>query len=140
MARKILFREARKEKCRFGHSLVFVPEQKRLRCYKCDKIRSKKYYTANKDKIKGKARNRQLRYLYGITQDEYNHLLSCQNSQCAICGKVHSERSLVVDHCHYTNKIRGLLCQQCNFMLGLASDNKEILKRAVEYLTLKSYG
>jgi hypothetical protein len=132
-----LFGIERKEKCKFGHPLVFVPTQKRLRCYECDKVRHKKYYFENKDKIRVKARDRQLRYLYGITQEEYYRLLLSQNSQCSICGKVHSERSLVVDHNHYTGEIRGLLCSQCNFMIGLADENNEILRRAMEYLTKK---
>jgi hypothetical protein len=135
MARKHLLIEQRKEKCKLGHPLVYVPAQKRLRCYTCDNIRGAKYYATNKDKIKPKARGRQLRYLYGITQEDYNNLLSSQNSKCAICG---NERSLVVDHDHNTGKIRGLLCAQCNFMIGLASDDNAILTRAVEYLT-KNY-
>ena len=129
--------KTRKKKCRFGHTLVFVPKQKRLRCYICSKKKGKIYYAKNRHKIRALARDRQLRYLYGINQEDYNKLLASQNSQCAICGKASHEHYLMVDHCHTTGKVRGLLCRYCNFILGLADDNKAILSRAIEYLTTK---
>jgi len=97
-------------------------------------LRHKEYYANNKHKVKSKARGRQLRYLYDITQDEYNRILLEQKSQCAICGNV---SSLVVDHNHATGKVRGLLCKKCNFVLGLVDDKKEILIRGAEYLSSK---
>lgn len=39
-----------------------------------------------------------------------------------------------VDHCHETNKIRGLLCGKCNTLLGNAADSIEILEASIEYL------
>lgn len=66
-----------------------------------------------------------------------------QGHVCAICSlpesKNHSRSGkilpLSVDHCHQTNKVRGLLCSQCNLMLGLANDNIEKLLSAVSYLS-----
>lgn len=71
-----------------------------------------------------------------ISQDEYNALLQAQNYSCAICGlpAEESARGLSVDHSHYTHKIRGLLCVQCNLGLGYFKDNKQRLKAAIEYL------
>jgi len=137
VAKKVLEKIDRKEKCKLGHDLVYLPSQKRVRCYECDRARSRKYYNANKHKIKVKARSRQLRYLYGMTLKEFDNLLAMQNSKCAICGKEHSKVGLVVDHNHITGEIRGLLCRHCNFVLGLVNDDKDILKNAMEYLTNK---
>lgn len=37
---------------------------------------------------------------------------------CAICG---GDRGLVVDHCHTTGLVRGLICRECNSMEGTGS-------------------
>jgi hypothetical protein len=67
-----------------------------------------------------------------------------QNFRCAIC-ETHEqdvkrgpsasvETSLHIDHCHSTNKVRGLLCMNCNNLLGKANDNTNILHKAIDYL------
>src|SRR3990172_10979958 len=71
---------------------------------------------------------------YGLTQDQYIQMFNDQNGKCKIC-KTKSIRD--VDHCHKTGKIRGLLCQRCNLMLGYALDDPEILRLGAEYLEEK---
>ena len=93
---------------------------------------NKKYLLDNPDKRK----NHKLKHRYGITIDDYNIMFKEQNGCCWICG-IHQQelvKPLFVDHCHTTNKVRGLLCQVCNTLLGNAKDNIDILKRAIEYL------
>ncbi len=80
-----------------------------------------------------------LKNSYGITLEEALGLLASQGGLCAICNEVpvpfgKRKYGWSVDHCHKTNKIRGVLCNRCNFMLGHARDNPEILKAGVEYL------
>ena len=85
-------------------------------------------------------KNIKLKRSYGITLDEYNKLLSKQNNKCAICnidnnGKYRNKaRAFAVDHCHSTNKIRGLLCSDCNTGIGLLKDNINFLESAIKYL------
>lgn len=57
-------------------------------------------------------------------------------SGCCICDKTIEDNGqlLSVDHCHKTNKIRGLLCSSCNFMIGLSKDSPIILRKAADYL------
>jgi len=43
-------------------------------------------------------------------------------------------RRLAMDHDHKTGFIRGLLCHQCNVMLGAARDNVAVLASAIRYL------
>src|SRR5689334_6819967 len=54
-----------------------------------------------------------LKGTYGITLEEYQAMLEEQEHVCAICGGTDTKR-LSVDHCHITEKIRGLLCRKCN--------------------------
>lgn len=72
------------------------------------------------DPIKSKldSRRRYLLKTYGLSLDDYARLLKGQNGKCAFCGKktfdLKTGRPLAVDHCHETQRIRGLLCCRCN--------------------------
>lgn len=76
-------------------------------------------------------KQRRLRYEYGITEDVYNHMKSLQNDQCAICKR---ETTLVIDHCHSTGAVRGLLCSKCNTGIGMFKENLVSLQTAIQYL------
>lgn len=73
---------------------------------------------------------------YGITKDEYVSLYEFQNGCCAICNLElpFMTRDTHLDHCHSTNKIRGILCRSCNVGLGNFGDNPELLESAALYL------
>jgi Recombination endonuclease VII len=78
-----------------------------------------------------------IKYKYGLSKAKYEKLLTKQRGVCAICLRPPSERKygrLHVDHDHKTNKIRGLLCYNCNHGLGLFKDNRQNLYRAANYL------
>lgn len=68
---------------------------------------------------------------YGLTIDDYAQLMRKQGGQCGICAK---SRRLGVDHCHKSGRVRGLLCNDCNFFLGLAEDDPHRLQAAIAYL------
>lgn len=87
----------------------------------------------NPDKVK----SYDLKRMFGLSLDEYNQLKENQNYSCKICGKHEDDcrQNLVVDHCHTTGKVRGLLCDNCNRGLGFLQDSSEILKKAQEYLS-----
>jgi hypothetical protein len=73
-----------------------------------------------------------------ITKSEYKRLLAAQNGICAICGSSKGSKfqnnKFAVDHCHQTNRVRGLLCSPCNLAIGLMRDSPELLERAIKYL------
>lgn len=72
---------------------------------------------------------------FGINADQYDAMLEEQNGVCAICqNKEPCNRLLAVDHCHASNRIRGLLCTNCNMAIGKFQDNIEYLKKAIEYM------
>lgn len=80
-------------------------------------------------------RNNHLKYTYGITIDDYNKIFNMQNGRCAICKKHQSnlERPLFVDHNHTTGKIRGLLCPNCNRLIGWI-ESYNLLSSVTEYI------
>ena len=78
-------------------------------------------------------RERWLRWKYGITSVEYDALYILQGGKCAICNVIPT-KPLVVDHCHATHKVRGLLCSECNKGLGFLKDSVELLGCAIKYL------
>ena len=64
----------------------------------------------------------------------YDLICDFHGEQCMICGKERVNRRLHIDHCHKTNKIRGLLCHWCNRGLVWFKDNPELLRNAANYL------
>ena len=73
-----------------------------------------------------------LKSRYGITTEKKEEMIQKQGGVCAICGKP-PERS-VVDHCHETGKVRGILCHGCNIKLPAVED-AEFREAAVAYLS-----
>lgn len=97
-----------------------------------EKEHTKKYYKRDKKKV----RNKRLKSKFGITLKEYNKLLKKQKNKCAICGMTTEEngKSLAVDHNHMTNKIRELLCNNCNIAIGFINEDISIAKKLIKYL------
>lgn len=100
------------------------------RCKTCRKSMAAQRYADGPD------RERHLMKTYGITLVEYDELLESQAGGCAICGVSSDKigRRLAVDHDHSTDEVRGLLCTQCNTMLGQSGDRPEILRLGAQYL------
>lgn len=73
---------------------------------------------------------------FDMSFKEYISILKSQNESCAVCGKsqIANGKSFAIDHDHKTGIVRGLLCSDCNFMLGLAKDDIKLLLKAINYL------
>lgn len=78
-----------------------------------------------------------LQKAYGISKADFDRMLEEQSGCCAICktddwkGK---HGSPCVDHCHASNKVRALLCSECNLAIGQMRDDAERLRAAADYL------
>jgi hypothetical protein len=98
--------------------------------------RDKKWQKNNPESTKRNSKNQNLKWNYGITLDDFNKMEKEQNYACAICKSDNSKftKSLFVDHCHKTGKIRGLLCKKCNSGIGFLGETVESLQKAIEYL------
>lgn len=70
---------------------------------------------------------------YGLTPEQYDALVVRQLGSCAICG-VRSP-DLCVDHCHSSQRVRGLLCPACNSGLGYFKDSPRLLQNAAIYVS-----
>jgi hypothetical protein len=57
--------------------------------------------------------------LYGLTANQVD-ALNASGSRCAICGiHVDNPKALHVDHDHKSGNVRGLLCANCNAVVGM---------------------
>ncbi len=112
--------------------------------------RARLYYKDNRDSILEKEHGRykarvlavraqQLVKKYGLTPEQVDDMLAAQGGVCAICGGGPDGRwgKFNVDHNHTTGNVRGLLCSNCNQMIGHAKDSPALLRLAADYLERK---
>jgi hypothetical protein len=113
-------------------------------CKTCHSARVKDWRTKNPERVKAnrqrykpisQKRNRNLEY--GLSDEQYLELLASQDGCCLICGL--NNKRLVIDHCHKTGIVRGILCHSCNSGIGMLQDDPEIIKMALWYLELTSH-
>jgi hypothetical protein len=83
----------------------------------------------------------EMKRYFGLPEGAYEKMQEAQKGLCAICKQPETARdskkqlrSLSLDHCHSTNKVRGLLCTRCNQGLGQFRDNPAYLQAAIHYL------
>lgn len=83
-----------------------------------------------------------LKSKYNLSVEQYYKLLDLCDYRCEICEKKvkgpfqhkgKKERACV-DHDHKTGVVRGILCADCNWGLGLFQDNPELCFNAAQYL------
>lgn len=156
--------KSRREKFKL-RAVVVIPESKT--CYKCNETKpstdfynsrceidglsqlckkcSKERILANPESSK-KARRKCHIQSYGITEADYQAMYQKQGGKCAICEQPETKLNpktgliqlLCIDHCHRTDKVRALLCSECNQGLGKFKDKPDILRRAAVYLEQKT--
>jgi hypothetical protein len=132
------------------------------RCKDCRAVISNKRYYKDIERSrtigrKNTAKHRETKHIYrvksyvkkryGITVEELNNFvnkhLSKYGMSCEACGKEvitvgrvkkPKEKRIVVDHCHKTGKLRGMICDECNKALGMVNDDINILNSLIKYL------
>lgn len=68
---------------------------------------------------------------YGVSEDRIPLLIA--QKKCDCCGE-EPEKTLHIDHCHSRQVFRGMLCSNCNLMLGQAKDSIQRLEAGKAYL------
>lgn len=107
------------------------------------RVKAQRQYVMNPEKSLNRARKRrtvaskdvwkyyQLKSCYGLSRTDYDTLVAGQGGKCAICLK---SKKLVVDHCHSTSLVRGLLCYRCNTLTGFIESEHQERERILKYL------
>ena len=143
------------KKCRIEKSDDEFYKEKRVkdglqaRCKECCKADARAVFEANPEPYRRRAkeaytyasrRERMLRDEYNMSIEDYVELFEKQNGVCAMCKTENSGHNmtdhLLVDHDHITGKVRGLLCCNCNWLLGKAKadEGNTLLLSALFYL------
>lgn len=125
-------------------------------CKECQKEYSKSRYhspeqhkqrkmseEANKVKRKESSRKWYLKSTYSLTIEQYDNMLVSQSGLCEICNtQITSNRFFDVDHDHACCNgykscgkcVRGLVCFNCNSVLGHSKESVPLLLSAVRYI------
>jgi hypothetical protein len=132
--------------------------RKRFECKECGKAKVRALYASkpemrkrvsekstqwandNPEQHKRHARTVHLRRDYGMNGLDYDNLLTAQGGKCALCGVESVGRygkdakwkagRWMIDHCHRTGRVRGLLCHKCNVRLGAYEGLMELVGEA----------
>lgn len=118
-----------------------APDQRKCRpgctCGRHDKVRQPPKVLTREERREAK-----LRHMHGITTVEYDAMLAAQGGGCKMCGAVPDtgKRFFPVDHdhscCpgqrHCRDCIRGILCQDCNVLVGFVEHDRH--QDALAYL------
>ena len=91
------------------------------KCKKCSTEVRRQYYKPHE----------YMRRKFNLSDEQYAAFM--ENDNCQVCGQDITSKKCI-DHCHITEKIRGVLCNNCNTALGLVEDNVQILSKLIQYL------
>ena len=104
-------------------------------CKKCNTARASKWNKKNPNKRKIIIQKNNYKKRYGLSVEDKQFMIDKQNGLCAICNnQLKTTHDVCVDHCHITNKVRGILCRKCNLGIGHFNDSLDSLKSALKYL------
>jgi hypothetical protein len=92
-----------------------------------------RYEIERYSRTRTQSREKHLVRKYGVSLAIYDAMLTRQGGRCAVCGKL-QDKAFDVDHCHSTGNVRGLLCTNCNRMIGHSGDSPWRLRYAADYL------
>jgi len=113
--------------------------QKKYKEENMDLIRLKDKLKAREPERKAALLNARRLRTFGVSTADYDKMFKEQNGVCFICNKPQRKKihkHLFIDHCHTTNKVRALLCNNCNTGIGMFEESIQTMKDAIAYLEL----
>jgi hypothetical protein len=111
-----------------GRKKTYLTEEERL-----DAVRKNSLRYGKTEKGRLSRKKAKLHFDYGLTVEEFDMMYNEQEGKCACCNK-HFDVTPHIDHNHLTNKVRGLLCPNCNKAIGLVYEDIDILNNIITYL------
>ena len=127
-------RECRRKIAKQNRQLNLVEQREKDKIsYQKSKTHRVKYAREYRVKYPERTRATNWKVKYGITPNQFYDTLAEQNNKCAICNRDMNDYGKIfcVDHNHTTGKVRGLLCDPCNYGLGFYEKHKD---KYIEYL------
>jgi Recombination endonuclease VII len=111
-----------------------TPEQKAVIYKHSNECRQRQY--ASDPELRARASRRNTVQKYGITSEQYDAMIRAQEGLCKLCRLplFDEPRKPVIDHCHMTRVVRGVIHNRCNVGIGMLKDDPILVKRALEYL------
>lgn len=116
-------------------------EGRRRNARYCSDAHAAKYF---RQENPGYQRKAKIKHYYGMSVEQFDTLLADQGGACGVCKEPEPEDMggrrawWVIDHDHRTHKIRGILCNACNFGIGQFKDDPALLQAAANYLLMKT--
>lgn len=104
----------------------------------CKQCKSQQYLARLGSAVKRNPKANRLMHIkrrYGLSESAWDEMVLAQSGRCAICSAATPD--LVIDHCHTSGAVRGLLCSPCNRGLGHFADDVDRMMSAVAYLMLE---
>jgi hypothetical protein len=88
-------------------------------------VRAERY--ANNHTLKKRLAAKHRERTYGMTRKHYEALRAAQEGRCALCQEeLVPGKQTHVDHCHATGKVRALLCNSCNRVVGVVEKTDDV--------------
>lgn len=100
-------------------------------CRECIGEYAKSWSADNKERVRENQRLARVRRVFGSEGLELDQRRQA-GDPCDICGN--RTIKMAIDHCHKTGRIRGLLCKDCNLILGWVRDDPSRLQDMADYL------
>lgn len=111
--------------CRPCHNQITITSKKAKRSEDVELVRARERRVHKRWMLKR----------FGLTEADFDRMLVEQDNRCAICRSESPKRHRWhIDHCHKTDRVRGLLCSECNLGLGKFKDSADVVQRAADYL------
>ena len=77
---------------------------------------------------------------YGLTERDWVRLFNAQGQECPVCRRNGDGIRWVVDHCHDSGTVRGILCNECNTAFGMIREHSGVAARLLAYALVADFG